>query len=51
MPEDAWRLFSELCRRGVEDQNVYLDVIILGNCITMELSPYDATFLEEDDEE
>ena len=24
---DPWEMFSELCRRVVEDQNVYLEVI------------------------
>ena len=47
---DPWEIFSELCRRVVEDQNVYLDVVILGNYITMELSPYDATYFEDDEE-
>lgn len=48
---DPWELFSGLCRRVVEDQNVYLDVIILDNCISIELMPCDAIFFEEEDDE
>lgn len=46
---DPWELFSELCRRVVEEQNVYLDVIITGNNIEMMLMPV-GEIEEEDDE-
>lgn len=43
---DPWEVFSELCRRVVEDQNVFLDVLIYKNGIEMQLMPMD----EEDSE-
>lgn len=43
---DPWQLFSELCQRVVEDQNVYLDVLITPAGIEMMLMP-----LEEDEDE
>ena len=43
---DPWDVFSELCRRVVEKQNVYLDVLIYKNGIEMQLMPLD----EEDNE-
>ncbi len=36
---DPWLIFSELCRRVVEEQNVYLDILITGNGIEMMLMP------------
>ena len=36
---DPWRLFSELCRRVVEEQNVVLEVAIIGDRILMSLAP------------
>ena len=38
---DPWELFSELCRRVVEEQNVFLDVIITNGMVEMMLMPYD----------
>lgn len=38
---DAWEIFSELCRRVVEEQNVYLDVLITGSGIELMLMPMD----------
>ena len=38
---DPWELFSELCRRVVTDQNVYLDVLISKAGIEMMLLPMD----------
>lgn len=38
---DAWEIFSELCRRVVEEQNVYLDVLITGSGIELMLMPID----------
>lgn len=43
---DAWEIFSELCRKVVEEQNVYLDVLIIPGGIEMMLMPW-----EEDDED
>jgi len=43
---DPWDVFSELCRRVVEEGNVYLDVLIYKNGIEMQLMPLD----EEDNE-
>lgn len=45
---DPWEMFSELCRRVVEEQNVYLDIIITGNGIEMTLMPM---LIPKDDEE
>lgn len=44
---DPWELFSMLCQRVVEEQNVYLDVIVMGNNIEMMLMPVGEE--EEDD--
>ena len=44
---DAWEIFCELCRRVVEEQNVYLDVRITTSGIEMMLMPLD----EEGDNE
>lgn len=41
MPMDPWEMFSEMCRRVVTEQNVYLDVMITPTIIEMELLPYD----------
>ena len=46
---DPWEMFSELCRRVVEEQNVALEVTIIGNMIEMFLCPYDDEWEEEDD--
>ena len=45
---DAWEIFSELCRRVVEEQNVYLDVMITAVGVEMMLMPLDE---EVDDDE
>lgn len=47
---DPWQIFSELCRRVVEEQNVYLDVTIIGNNIQMTLTPIDRYDDFEDEE-
>lgn len=47
---DPWELFSELCRKVVEEQNVALEVTIYGNCIFMELWPYNDEDWEEEDD-
>lgn len=38
---DPWLVFSELCRRVVEDQNVVLEVFIGSTGIEMSLMPLD----------
>ena len=45
---DPWEMFCELTRRVVEDQNVFLDVYISKEWMTMQLMPYGEW--EEDDE-
>lgn len=44
---DPWKLFSELCRLVVEEQNVYLEVFIFDGRIKMELYPF-ITFEEDE---
>ena len=45
---DPWEVFSELCRQVVEEQNVYLEVIISNGAIGMSLYPLED--LEGEDE-
>lgn len=45
---DPWEMFCEMTRRVVEDQNVFLDVFISKDGVTMQLMPYGEW--EEDDE-
>lgn len=47
---DPWQIFSEMCRQVVEEQNVFLDVIIMGNNIEMMLMPIDCYDDFEDEE-
>lgn len=47
---DPWRLFSELCRKVVEEQNVVLEVAIVGDRILMSLAPV-AEYEDDDDYE
>jgi hypothetical protein len=47
---DPWQIFSEMCRQVVEEQNVYLEVTIHGDYISMELWPYNDDFEEEEDD-
>ena len=46
---DPWEMFSELCRQVVEEQNVYLDVLITAAGVEMQLMPMDEDFEEEDE--
>lgn len=46
---NPWDVFSELCRRVSEDRDVYLEITIYGDCISMELWPYNDDW--EDDED
>ena len=43
---DAWEMFSELCKTVVEEQNVYLDILVTRNEIEFQLMP-----MGEEDEE
>lgn len=43
---DPWKIFSELCRLVVEEQNVFLEISLSKNSIDFNLWP-----LEERDEE
>lgn len=36
---DAWEMFSELCKTVVEEQNVFLDILITKNGIEIQLMP------------
>ena len=45
---DPWLIFAELCRRVVEEGNVFLDVFVYENGIHMQLMPLDE---EEEDGE
>lgn len=47
MGDDAWALFSELCRVVVENKNVFLDVICTNGLIEFMLMPLED---EADDE-
>ena len=38
---DPWEVFSEMCKRVVEEQNVFLDVLIINGMVEMMLMPYD----------
>ena len=42
---DPWELFSELCKIVVEEQNVFLDVLVTEKGIEMMLMPTE----DEDD--
>ena len=46
---DPWDVFCEMCRRVVEDQNVFLDVLITAAGVEMQLMPMDEDFEEEDE--
>lgn len=46
---DPWEMFSEMCRQVVEDQNVYLEVIVSGGAVRMALYPLED--LEGEDEQ
>lgn len=48
---DPWEVFSELCRRVVEGQNVMLEVMIFQGRILMNLSPYSDFDDEEENNE
>lgn len=45
---DPWELFCELCKRVVEDQNVYLEVICLPGQVHMSLFPMDEGEFEDE---
>ena len=45
---NPWQLFSELCRRVVEDQNVYLEVVWLPGQVQFSLFPMDEGEFEDE---
>ena len=46
---DPWKMFCELTRRVVEDQNCMLDVYVSRDGVTMQLMPWDFEGDEEDE--
>ena len=46
---NPWELFSYLCKQVVEEQNVYLDVMVTPMGIEMMLFPYNEEEYETDD--
>lgn len=36
---DTWEMFSELCKQVVENQNVFLDILITRNGVEIQLMP------------
>lgn len=44
---DPWELFCHLCKTVVDEQNVFLDILITSKGVEMMLMPMD----EEDNEE
>lgn len=42
---DPWQIFSELCKVVVEEQNVFLDILVTKQGVEMMLMP-----MEEDDD-
>ena len=45
---DAWEIFSELCKIVVTEQNVFLDILLTGNGIEMQLMPMEDEDYDED---
>lgn len=44
---DPWEMFSELCKTVVDEQNVFLDILITSKGIEMMLMPMDEEDIEE----
>lgn len=44
---DPWQMFCELCRAVVENDNVYLDVLVTKAGIEMMLMPMDDEMYDE----
>ena len=34
-----WEIISMLCQKVVEEQNVYLDIVVTDGCIELQLMP------------
>jgi len=51
MPEDTWRLISELCREVSENQNVALQITVFHTGMLINLYPYGDNWEDEEDEE
>ena len=47
---DPWEIFTRLCKTVVEEQNVYLDVMISNLGIEMMLMPYEEEDWKDDEE-
>ena len=39
MSDDAWDIFAELCATVCENNNVYLEVIVIDDVVQMKLMP------------
>lgn len=44
---DQWELFCHLCKTVVDEQNVFLDILITSRGIEMMLMPMDEEDIEE----
>ena len=49
MPDEVWKLISELCREVVESQNVFLEISVMPTGMLLSLYPYGDDW-EDDDE-
>lgn len=50
MNEDAWEMFSKLCKEVCENENVFLDVIISPGMIEMMLMPLEGDYEDDRDD-
>lgn len=44
---DPWELFCHLCKTVVDEQNVFLDILITSKGVEMMLMPMDEEDIEE----
>ena len=45
-----WEIVSMLCQKVVEEQNVYLDIVVTDGCIEFQLMPLGEDWEDEDDD-
>lgn len=45
---DPWRIFCELCKLVVKEQNIFLEVLVTNNSIEFQLMPLGRTSEEEE---
>lgn len=45
---DPWRIFCELCKLVVKEQNIFLDVLVTNNSIEFQLKPLEELDKEEE---